>query len=149
MSLIQWFFRLMTLQPHFVVGSENEPYLLRWWMIPRNSFFNVYLHKFLRDDIDRALHDHPWTSLSLVLRGGYYEITDKGKRWYGPASLIFRSATHRHRIVLPKPGRPAWTLFMTGRKRREWGFWCPQGFVPWRDFVAADDAGRVGKGCAQ
>lgn len=54
-------------KPDFVIGDLSNPYLLRWWVIPRNRFFNVYLHKFLRDDDDRALHDHPWWSMSIIL----------------------------------------------------------------------------------
>lgn len=52
-------FRPFWRAPDFYIGGNANPYLLRWWVIPRNRFFNVYLHKFLRDDDDRALHDHP------------------------------------------------------------------------------------------
>ena len=46
--------------PDFIVGGKDNPYLLRWFVIPRNPVFNIYLHRFLRSDDDRALHDHPW-----------------------------------------------------------------------------------------
>jgi hypothetical protein len=55
--------------PDFVIGGDERPYLLRWWVIPRNKVFNVYLHLFLRSDDDRALHDHPWANASMLLRG--------------------------------------------------------------------------------
>lgn len=42
----------------FTIGGHERPYLLRWFIIPRNRFFNIYLHKFLRSDDDRALLDH-------------------------------------------------------------------------------------------
>lgn len=61
--------------PDFVIGGHANPYLLRWWLIPRNPLFNIYLHKFLRDDDDRALHDHPWFWCSILLRGEYVEVT--------------------------------------------------------------------------
>jgi hypothetical protein len=32
---------------------------------------------------------------------------------------------------------------------RDWGFHCPQGWVPWRKFVAADNPGAVGRGCGE
>ena len=42
-----------------VIGKN---YLSRWHIIPRNRYFNIYLHKFVGSDDDRALHDHPWRS---------------------------------------------------------------------------------------
>lgn len=65
--------------PDFVIGSETNPYLLRWWILPRNKFFNIYLHMFMRSDDDRALHDHPWWNASFVLDGGYVEHMPKWK----------------------------------------------------------------------
>ena len=51
-----WLRKLITGVPHMVIGGAEDPYLLRWYLIPRNPFVNVYLHKFLRSDDDRALH---------------------------------------------------------------------------------------------
>lgn len=62
-------------EPDFIVGGHDNPYLERWWLIPRNPLFNMYLHRFLRDDDDRALHDHPWPWCSILLRGEYIEVT--------------------------------------------------------------------------
>lgn len=134
--------------PHFVVGPPEDPYLWRWYVIPRNPICCIYIHKFLRDDDDRAMHDHPWSSVSLLVWGRYVEQTAQGKKEYRAGSVLFRKATHTHRIELPE-GRPAWTLFVTGPRVREWGFHCPQGWVHWRKFTAADQPGRVGKGCDQ
>jgi hypothetical protein len=142
--------------PHFIIGTKADPYLYRWYVIPRNPWLNIYLHKFLRDDEDRALHDHPWWFVSLILKGGYFEVTPTGTIERGWLSLGFRPALWRHRVVLPRAygdnhavGRmvPAWTLVITGRKVREWGFWCPKGFVVWTEFTMPGDYGQVGKGC--
>jgi hypothetical protein len=64
-------------EPDFVIGADSPggPYMRRWWIIPRNRFLNIYLHQILRDDDDRALHDHPWWNVSIILRGGYFECT--------------------------------------------------------------------------
>jgi hypothetical protein len=62
-------------KPDFIIGGADEPYMLRWWVIPRNRFFNIYLHHFLRSDEDRALHDHPWLNCSWLLDGRYTEHT--------------------------------------------------------------------------
>ncbi|EIC64345.1 hypothetical protein [Mycobacteroides abscessus] len=54
----RWLRKWLRLEPHQPIGAEGEPpYLLRWYVIPRNRWVNVYLHKFLRDDEDRALVD--------------------------------------------------------------------------------------------
>lgn len=153
---MNWFKTLLSGRPHFVIGGADSPYMLRWYVIPRNPIFNIYIHKFLRDDDDRALHDHPWWFVSLILKGGYTEIVPSPDGWGNIAlarnflSLAFRRATHRHRVILRhKNGQtvPCWTLIVTGRKYRTWGFWCPKGFVPWHEFVDQNDSGNVGRGC--
>ena len=56
---------------------DNEPYLERYYLFlkDRENFpFNVFLHKFLKGDPD-DVHDHPWSYLTIVLKGGYYEHT--------------------------------------------------------------------------
>jgi hypothetical protein len=139
--------------------------MLRWYIIPRNRWLNIYLHKFMRDDDDRALHDHPWWFVSVMLWGRYLETRDQvidgdvfvmerrrdDVRRCG--SIAFRRATDRHRVTLAKDidGKPipCWTLVLTGPKVREWGFWCPKGFVVWTDFVDQGDHGNIGKGCGE
>ncbi len=146
-SLKKWFTGWLSGGPHFVVGSKTNPYLYRWYILPRNPFLNVYLHLFLRDDDDRAHHDHPWWSLSVVL-GTYVEEHPVGvRRRYGPGSVILRRPEYTHRVELPG-GRHCWTLFITGPRVREWGFHCPKGWVPWQQFTAPHDYGQIGRGCA-
>lgn len=155
-----WPFRLFV-RPDFVIGGAERPYMRRWWLIPRNRWFNIYLHQIVRDDDDRALHDHPWWNISIPLGGGYDEVqfkfsprqafplpptvTLRRKPW----RPIFRRATHAHRLALID-GQPTWSLFITGRKVRSWGFWCPEGrWVDWRDFTAGDRGEIVGRGCGE
>ena len=148
--LLRGLSRIFHREPDFIIGGSEGPYLLRWWVIPRNRFFNIYLHKFLRDDDDRALHDHPWLSLSIILRGGYVEHTADIVSRREAGSVVFRRAKHAHRIELLRDAGqplPAWTIFITGPKIREWGFHCPQGWRHWKDFTAPGDSSRIGKGC--
>ena len=84
MTIIQtrlrdWLPQLLSGRPHKVIGGP-DPYLLRWHVIPRNRLLNVYVHKFLRSDDDRALHDHPWWFVSLILRGRYDEVAGPPRR---------------------------------------------------------------------
>lgn len=153
MRFIDWLSRLISGEPHFRIGREGDWYMLRWFLIPRNRWLNVYLHKFLRDDDDRALHDHPWWFVSIVLRGSYIEYTPRGWAMRHAGGIAYRPAEHRHRVELLRDRInqpvPCWTLVITGPKVREWGFWCPRGFVPWRQFVAPSDSGQIGNGCDQ
>lgn len=140
----------MKRNPDFIIGPKDAPYLRRWWVIPRNRFFNIYLHHILSDDDDSALHDHPWANVSIVLRGFYIEHTaDKRPARRSAGSVTFRRAKLAHRLALGDKGRPCWTLFITGPVTREWGFHCPKGWVPWKEFVDNDDAGITGKGCGE
>lgn len=102
---------------------ENEPYLIRYYLFlkDRKWFpFNVFLHKFMKGDPDE-LHDHPWPYATLILKGGYWEVTPKGRHWRGPGSFRLAGPKSLHRVEL-EPGVHAWTLFMPGPKLREWGF---------------------------
>lgn len=164
-----------------VIGGAERPYLLRWHLTPWSAWFrtgvdvaalpwwqrvfrrlpNVYLHKIVRSDDDRALHCHPWANASLILWGGYVEVVpfsqgqaaldDHHGRIHRirrrPGQFIRRAAGDRHRLEV---ARPCWSLFITGPKHREWGFYCKHGFVHWRVFCdPADPYGHGGRGCAE
>lgn len=139
--------------PDVVIGGEDNPYLRRWFIIPRNPVFNIYLHRFLRSDDDRALHDHPWWNLSILLQGRYVEhsIAAGGihrhiERKAGDFKFRFARAAHRIELI----DGPCWTLFITGPRLRNWGFHCPKGWVPWQIFTNPADGGRtVGPGCGE
>lgn len=159
-------------EPDFIVGGREHPYLRRWYVIPRNPFCNVYLHQFLRSDDDRALHDHPWPSVSLMLRGRLLEhtfaepvyvrrlrfirATNAGEAiapkmhvdLITAGSVRYRGARFSHRLELPA-GEHCWTLFLTGPTLRAWGFWC-EGvrWVHWRVFTdTRDGVSTTGQGC--
>lgn len=146
-----WLARLVSGNPHFVIGMNNPdgPYMFRWYLIPRNHYLNLYLHKFLRDDDDRALHDHPWWFVSIIIHGRYSEIIPPGEEIKRHRfSIAFRPAIWRHRVILKT--KTVWSIVLTGPKIRTWGFWCPQGFVRWQDFTAPNATGKsgeIGRGC--
>jgi hypothetical protein len=188
--------------PDFIIGADNPSgaYLLRWYLTPWTSFRdrvrkrvkgapaptrwdrfvlrlvgilpNLYLHKFLRDDDDRALHDHPSWGASLILRGGYVEhtIAAGGVHHRTPfkvGNLRYMGTRHTHRIELHrmrvrfhnvednaffKAGSytvpvACWTLFLFGPTVREWFFHCEKGLVHWLDFTAPGRPGESGRGC--
>lgn len=132
--------------PNLIINDagSDTPYLSRWYIIPRNRFLNIYLHKFERSDDDRALHDHPWYSVSFLLRGELLEHSFKGARFIPWLLPVFRTAKFAHRLELVKG--PVWTVFITGPRIRDWGFYCPSGWRHWTVFTS-DDGRNVGRGC--
>ena len=92
--------------------------------------FNVTLHKIVRSD-DPIFHDHPWSYMTIVLKGGYWEHTpvldDNGRQiaditqWRGPGSIIKRGSKEYHWLELHN-NEPVTTLFFMGPQLREWGF---------------------------
>lgn len=122
-------------------------YLHRWRLFPIISYrgdyqwhppFNVFLHRFLQSDKGRDLHDHPWPSWSVLLRGDLYEVYGRGAimRKIPRLKLIYRPAEWRHRLVLHglRKCKPI-TLFVTGKKVRDWGFWPDGRWVYWKDYL--------------
>lgn len=161
-------------EPDLYIGGRENPYLLRWYVIPKNPVFNIYLHNFRRSDDDRALHDHPWLfNVSILLKGEYFEhVPADKKRWpedlstvrkhRRPGAVYFRPSRAPHRVELPRfaledrKGNynmkeiPCWTLFITGPRVREWGFYCQQGWIFWKKFVSnRPGVSEVGAGCDQ
>lgn len=123
----------------------NGNYLKRWYIIPKNRFLNVYLHCFGGSDDDRALHDHPWWSLSFLLKGELLEHTFNGVRHIPRFLPVIRSAKLAHRLELVNI--PAWTIFITGPRIRQCGFHCPNiGWRHWKEFTSSDGV-STGKGC--
>lgn len=120
--------------------QDQEPYLERYYVFLKDRVgfpFNVFVHKFLKSDPD-DVHDHPWPYATLILKGGYYEwipqFNENGKlscevrKWRGPGHFRFCRANSFHRIEL-HPGVTAWTLFMPGPHKKEWGFWVKNKWV--------------------
>lgn len=133
--------------PDFVIGPPDDPYLVRWWLRRDREEGSIYLHCICHDDDDRALHDHPWSSTSIVLRGQLREVMPDGERILSPGDIVSRSAKDAHRLEVVDG--PVWTLFITGAVEREWGFHCPNGWVHWREFTSADNKGEIGRGCGE
>ena len=121
-----------------ITGLDGSEYLIRRYLLPRNRFLNVYLHKFLGSDDDRALHDHPWYSASVVLKGRMIEHLPGGvQRPISTGKVTIRSSKFQHRIEIPA-GESAVTLFMTGPIVRQWGFICPRGWMHWEQYSTND-----------
>lgn len=127
-------------------ASHLGDYMRRW--ILRTPRGTLRLHNILRSDEGRDLHDHPFNFTSLILRGGYVEhrpgclcgihgILPSGNvvlpcRFYGPGSVVRRNATDLHRLELVNG--LAWTVVITGRYFRRWGFQTAAGWVDYEHY---------------
>ena len=96
--------------------NKAEPFMVRYYLLfrkrPKWFPFNILLHKILKSDLG-DLHDHYWSYITIILKGGYWESTENGTFWRGPGYIGFRKATDRHSLKIPK-GKPAWTLLLAG-----------------------------------
>ncbi len=135
-----------------IQNCDGDPYLLRWYVF-KTARVSLFLHKFIRSDEDRALHDHPWAFLVIPVWRGYVEhshscmVNPKGNcpatcslfrperqrhlRVYPLLSTRYRPATYCHRVELIE-GKPAWSVFFHFTNEREWGFHPAEGFINWK-----------------
>lgn len=120
----------------FIIGRGGDPYMIRYRVL-RLLGRRAYVHCFLRSDADSDMHDHPFPFLSVILCGGYWEHTPRGRKWYPPGRILLRPAHWKHRIELP-PGEHCWTLIFGGRRCREWGFWTVGGWVHWKQYLGIE-----------
>lgn len=111
-----------------ITREDGQPYLKRWYIL-NLGFVRIRLHKIMLSDYD-CLHDHPWNFITIILKGGYTEKSEKDffklpklwpesnvvkgwydlerdvcvgevLKWYGPGSVLYRNAEYKHKIVLP------------------------------------------------
>ena len=92
--------------------DKAEPFIVRYYLLFRNRPkwfpFNILVHKLLKSDLG-DLHDHYWSYITIIFKGGYWETTEKGTLWRRPGHVGFRRRSDRHSLKVPE-GKPAWTL---------------------------------------
>ena len=123
----------------------DKDYMERWFIIPRNRFFNVYFHRFFGSDAPTP-HDHPWFSVGLILQGNYLEHTPSGDFVRVSGDIVFRAASSLHWIEIDKP---VYTLFVTGPMVRVWGFQCKSKWVDFREYILKRGSDRLANGCGE
>jgi hypothetical protein len=114
--------RLFALEYGRTLGREGCPWVRRWKL--RHPFGSIHLHHLLRSNTDGVYHDHPWSFLTIVLKGMYIDCAprpDGGEHEdrLRVGSVRFRRPHHVHRIETDG----AWTLVFTGQTVREPLFW--------------------------
>jgi hypothetical protein len=135
--------------PDLTIAPDGNPYLYRWYVVRSSSVANIYFHIQVADDPERPLHDHPWDNMSVILSGGYKETISWSEGEPTPGTtyvatrhvkdVIMRRAKQAHRLELPYGVPYTMTLFTTGPKIHNWGFWYPEGHVPYEQVTRTID----------
>lgn len=125
----RYLYRLSGRLPCRLITLHDKPYLERYH-VGTLLGCRIYLHRFVRSDTERHVHNHPWRwAASLVLAGSYIEERaphDEPSIGYVSTfrqvtlfNWITRSTRHRVTGVQPE----TWTLFTTGPRDGGWGFY--------------------------
>ncbi len=147
-------------KPYHDIFHHGDLYMRRWWLLRdenarRAGKVTVGLHHIVRPDVDRDMHTHPATFISLVFWGWYKERLPLDQRQSSlvdedayrdvvrrAGSIAVRRASDRHCITEVAP-EGAWTIVIWFRKQGSWGFWRVDNgeFVPWRKYTSRRDRG--------
>jgi hypothetical protein len=133
-------------------AEGGDTYMVRYVLVG-TPWGDVKVHHILRPDQTRDLHDHPWPFLAVILRGGYTEevpwVRPNGepmarhyrtgaplslRRTRRPGHAYLARATYTHRIH--ELHGDCWSLVLSGRRCRAWGFWMDGQWVHWKSYVA-------------
>lgn len=144
--------------------EADNVYLVRYYLLPKGSPWQIYIHRFLRSDHD-VPHDHPFDFISILLKGGYYEFIMKPSRKrdyedlkgafsyhsvYNPeGSILVRQACHIHKVKIDKSysfedrKTAPLTLVLRSPRHQEWGFWTTLKFgsvywTPWKEYLGIE-----------
>lgn len=158
-AITDWLIRRAMRTPYFhIKGDDGSVYMERYWLFNPYPTGNdstgrrwgdwlpsIRIHRIIREDRDRHLHDHPWNARTFILRGWYREVKPRrpcGMSNWSDTYPVLRKAgdtatlkfDEYHRIDEVSPGG-VWTLFITGKKRGTWGFKVNGRKVPWREYL--------------
>lgn len=129
--IVRALYRFSGRLPCRLIPLPSGPYLERYYL----GFWqgeHRYLHRFVANDAERHLHDHPWRAASSwVLTGWYIEEAGTliGRTILGGTRKVrwfnrLRRSTHSrdlHRITEIRP--ETWTLFSHTAWEHPWGFY--------------------------
>lgn len=154
-AFVQWLIRRAVKTPyHHITGRDGSIYMERYWLFSpydkvdksswRRRIPSVRLHRIMREDQDRHMHDHPWDARTIILDGWYNEerpirpyarydyTTDYWNRTTGDTASLRFGEYHRITEVAPNG---VWTMFITWKYCGTWGFLVDGKKVPWREYL--------------
>lgn len=162
--VLQWLIAFTYPYRH-ITGKDGSIYMYRYWLFngydsPRHKKWlpSIRLHRIMRPDSDRHMHDHPWRwARTFVLKGWYREERPSigseaeqmalkcGLRFHVKPVSYVREVAYTgllmhgcyHRITEASPDG-VWTLFITGPKTDTWGFLVDGERVPYKEYLGED-----------
>lgn len=130
--MIDRFIRRVSRSKPVLVGPPDNPLMTRYFLIPKNPVFNIYLHHIHRSD-EGDLHDHRAANISVILKGCYCEQRFATRPIEGrayPRLLVtvvdrlqpqFRWAGTPHRLILMHG--EVWSLWFKFPHTQNWSFY--------------------------
>ena len=146
--------------------ADGEVFLDRWG-VEHKRLGGVFLHRMDAPDPGVDLHDHPWWFVSIIIAGGYLEERAPIRLaldWAVLDDLDHRDPCRGHEVdrrrwsikalrldeahsIKALHGRRSWSLVVHGPTRRGWGFYTPDGWLPWRRYEQTEHGSRRGAVC--
>lgn len=95
---------------------------LRRWKLEHSSGVSIRLHHWVQGDPEEYQHAHPWTFITIVLRGGYIDRGfDRPDDCVIAPAIRIRDRNWHHAVIAPEPH--TWSIIITGPKVDKWRFW--------------------------
>jgi hypothetical protein len=110
---------LCRLLPYKDIGWDEIGEEFTRWTLLKTPWGNVYLHRLKALTEHPQCHDHPWSFVAVLLRGGYNEKHAGVWTWRRPGSILIRPAEYSHNVTTRGV---SWSLIITTNKRRDWSF---------------------------
>ena len=140
---------------HIYGEKDGELYMERYWLFNpflkvegRRSFkwfpLSIRIHKIMKEDNDRHLHDHPWNARTFILKGWYQElrpyvntpnVVSLSQLKAGDTARLNFGEYHRISEVCEEG---AYTMFVTGRYQGTWGFLVKGVKIKYREYLNLD-----------
>lgn len=99
---------------------ETDVYMRRWRIFYNKKIGGLRVHNIIKGDSDRHLHDHPFSFLSLIIKGGYVEQYGNKSIAHTRWAFIRRAAKSFHRIKQVQ--EDTWSVVLHGPVTNDWGF---------------------------
>lgn len=117
---------------HIYGEDDGLLYMERYWLLnpyPEsgterkiNWLPSIRIHKIVRPDPDRHLHDHPWNARTIILKGWYAECRENAVNMVRARGNTARLNFGEYHKITSVDSNGAYTLFIAGKYRGVWGF---------------------------
>jgi hypothetical protein len=134
-----------------IVSKEGIVHFRRYRLL-QTPWCAVYIHRIMKSDEDKHMHDHPWGFYSFILEGAYKEITclapdfdlnNPKELTYYSGNLAHHTAEDCHKLTLISSS--VLTLVFVYGKRRVWGYQTEQGWIDFKSYRALKNEGKFRK----